>query len=337
MKAALVSIALGAAAVLPGFSAFPLNAKKAPASQDDLMVIQATLQAALPKAKAATVCIDLGEGSGSGVIVSKDGLVMTAAHVSGGVGKDVKVVMPDGTKLKAETLGLVAEKDAALIRITEKNPGGGDFPFVEINREDDTKLGDWIFSLGHSGGFDKDRGAVLRLARLVRIANYTVQTDGTLIGGDSGGPLFGLDGRLVGINSSIGVSWKNNNHAGVDGFREDWDRLVEGQTWGTLQMNPLANPETPVLGIGMEMMRSRDAGVRIQRVEPNSPAAAAGVRVGDVIRSVDGELGREGADLQQVLVKREAGDKVKLGILRGDGKVEIEVGLVKREELYKIR
>ena len=123
MSTTLQRIALGIAACIAPLSAFPLNSKKAPETQDDLMLIQEALQAALPVAKAATICIDLGNGSGSGVIVSKDGLVMTAAHVSGGVGKDVKVVLPDGTKLKAETLGLVSDTDAALIRITEEYPG----------------------------------------------------------------------------------------------------------------------------------------------------------------------------------------------------------------------
>jgi serine protease Do len=84
-------------------------------------------------------------------------------------------------------------------------------------------------------------------------------------------------------------------------------------------------------------MRRAKTGVPVQKVEPNSPAAAAGVRVGDVIRSVDGERVREGSDLQQVLVKREIGDKVMLGILRSDEELEIEVELVKREELYKTR
>ncbi|MBC7980460.1 MAG: hypothetical protein H7Y36_07850, partial [Armatimonadetes bacterium] len=74
-------------AAAPGFGqAFPLNNKKAPESQADLLAIQNALHAAIPKAKMATVCIDLGDGTGSGVIVSADGLVMTAAHVSTGVG-----------------------------------------------------------------------------------------------------------------------------------------------------------------------------------------------------------------------------------------------------------
>jgi serine protease Do len=161
-------------------------------------------------------------------------------------------------------------------------------------------------------------------------------TDCTLIGGDSGGPLFDINGKLVAVNSSIGESWKNNNHAGTDGFREDWERLLAGETWGMLQMNPLANPETPVLGIGMGESRDTN-GVFVNKVEPNSPAAAAGVKAGDVIRSVDGERVREGAELVQILVKRNVGDRVKLGIVRGETEVEIGVELVKREELFRIR
>lgn len=327
MKAALACIALGAAAVMPGFSAFPLNAKKAPSSQDDLLAIQAALQAALPKAKEATVCIDLGEGSGSGVIVSKDGLVMTAAHVSGGVGKDVKVVLPDGTKLKAETLGLVAEKDAALIRITEKNPGGGDFPFVEINKSDDTKLGDWIFSLGHSGGFDKERGAVLRLARLVRIANYTVQTDGTLIGGDSGGPLFDMDGKLIGIHSRVGQQLAVNNHVPVKVFLENWDGMMKSEFIGE---GPFA--EKPVKGSGFLGLATKDVegGLEVTKVGNDTPAEKAGLKEGDLLRTFNGQKLTTRDGMKALLAEMASDDKLTLEITR-DGKDEtIELRLGKR-------
>jgi serine protease Do len=109
-----------------------INDKKAPENRKDLDAIQSALAKALPNARAATVCIELGEGSGSGVIVSADGLILTAAHVSSGVNKKATVVLEDGTKLKAETLGLVAGTDAAMMRITEK----GTWPFVEPDRSD---------------------------------------------------------------------------------------------------------------------------------------------------------------------------------------------------------
>jgi serine protease Do len=318
MRGILAAIALVAAAVIPPVSAFPLNSKKAPETQEDLMAIQDALQAALPKAKAATVNIDLGEGSGSGVIVSKDGLVMTAAHVSGGVGKDVKVVMPDGTELKAETLGLMAETDAALIRITEVPEGGADFPFVEINAADDTKLGDWIFSLGHSGGFDKERGVVVRLGRLVRVANSTYQTDGKLIGGDSGGPLFDMEGRLIGIHSRVGQRLPENMHVPVKVFLDAWDRMLGSEFIGE---GPFA--EKPVKGSGFLGVATKDVegGLEVTKVGKGSPAEKAGLVEGDLLQAFNGEKLESRDGMKLLLAEMAAGDKVALEIKR-DGKDE---------------
>jgi len=314
------------ASLLP-VSAFPLNSKKAPESLDDLMAIQEALQAALPRAKAATVNIDLGEGSGSGVIVSKDGLVMTAAHVSGGVGKDVKVVMPDGTELKAETLGLMAETDAALIRITEKPEGGGDFPFVEVNKTDDSKLGDWIFSLGHSGGFDKDRGVVVRLGRLVRMANTTIQSDGTLIGGDSGGPLFDMDGRLIGIHSRVGPQLPVNMHVPVRVFLDGWDGMLKSEFVGE---GPFA--EKPEKGSGFLGIATKDVegGLEVTKVGKGSPAEKSGFREGDLLQTFNGQKLSTRDGMKVLLAEMAEGDKVTLEIKR-DGKDEtITLRLEKR-------
>jgi serine protease Do len=327
MRETLPIIALVFAVCASPVSAFPLNSKKAPESQDDLIAIQEALQAALPKAKAATVGIDLGDGSGSGVIISKDGLVMTAAHVSGGVGKDVKVVMPDGTKLKAETLGLVADSDAALIQITEKPEGGGDFAFVEINKAEEPKLGDWIFSLGHSGGFDKDRGVVVRLARLVRMANTTFQTDGTLIGGDSGGPLFDMEGRLIGIHSRVGPQLPVNMHVPVKVFLENWDRMLKAEFVGE---GPFA--EKPVKGSGFLGLATKDVegGLEITKVGKDTPAEKAGLKEGDLLRTFNGEKLTTRDGMKALLAEMAAGDKLALEITR-DGKDEtINLRLDKR-------
>ncbi len=134
--------------------------------------------------------------------------------------------------------------------------------------------------------------------------------------------MFDLEGKIIGIHSSIGQSLTNNNHAGIDGFREDWDRILAGETWGALSMNPFANPEMPVLGIGMAMMRGVK-GVIVESVVSGSPAAAAGVRAGDVIRSLDGSAVRDGGELLQMLAKRQAGDRVKLGVARDKDSLEV--------------
>jgi serine protease Do len=313
-----------------------LQAREPAARIADLLKLQEKVTRVASATMGTTVAL-VSEGtgtSGSGVLVSADGLILTAAHVVQGM-KEVDVYFPDGKKWLGKVLGANYSKDIGMVMMTEAGP----WPFVGIGESKPLEAGDWVVALGHSAGFDPARTPPVRFGRVMSDGpgNFFT-TDCTLIGGDSGGPLFDLDGKLIGINSSIGVSWKNNNHAGVDGFREDWERLLRGEAWGTLQMNPLANPETPVLGIGMGLRRLLGvSGVPVQKVEPNSPAAGAGVRVGDVIRSVDGEAVREGADLQQVLVKREVGDEVKLGILRGEETLEIDVELVKREDLYRLR
>lgn len=292
--------------------AFPLNEKKAPENQEDLKLIQETLLASLPKAKAATVSIDLGNGFGSGVIVSKDGLVMSAAHVTGGVGKKVTIIMPDGTKRKAKTLGLMADTDAALAQITEP----GEYPFVELNRTGEIELGDWVFSLGHSGGFNKDRGAVARLARLVRVANTTYQTDGTLIGGDSGGPLFDIQGRLIGIHSRVGPQLPVNMHVPVQVFLDNWDAMMKSEFMGD---GPFA--QKPVKGNGMLGVATKpvDKGLEITKVGRKTGAEKAELKVGDVIRKMDGKEVKTREELQAVIKDKSIGEELELEILR-DGK-----------------
>jgi serine protease Do len=297
-------------------AAFPLNAKKAPQTRQDLISIQIALQKALPAASAATVCIDLGVGTGSGVIVSADGLIMTAAHVSTGVGKKVTITLNDGTKLKGETLGLVADTDAALAKITEPQKSGEPFPFVEINRETKPKLGDWIFSLGHSGGFDPKRGVVARLGRLVRIAHTTIQTDGTLIGGDSGGPLFDMDGRLIGIHSRVGPTLPVNMHVPLHVFTENWDKMLESEFIGE---GPFA--EKPEKGKGFLGIATTPTagGLRITKVGKDSPAESADLKEGDLLRKLNEEALDTREKLQSILAQLTAGDKLSMEITR-DGK-----------------
>ncbi len=311
-----------------------LHAREPLKSIEDLAILEKQVHSVAEKALPATVAlVSNGTGSsGSGVIVSKDGLILTASHVIQGL-KKVDVYFPDGKKWVGKVLGSNYSKDIGMVQLVDAGP----WPFVELGESKPLEAGDWLVALGHSAGFDPARTPPVRFGRVMSDGpgNYFT-SDCTLIGGDSGGPLFDLDGKLVGINSSIGWSWKNNNHAGVDGFREDWERLRAGETWGALQMNPLANPETPVLGIVMGI-RDEGRGVRVQKVEPNSPAAAAGLRVGDMIVAVDKEPVLGGSELQQVLIKKEVGDLVSLGLVRGTEKLKIDVELVKREELFKTR
>jgi serine protease Do len=288
-----------------------VNDKRAPENRKDVEAIQSALVAALPQARAATVCIELKEGSGSGVIVSPEGLVLTAAHVSTGVNKKVTVVMEDGTRHPARTLGLVADADAAMIQITDE----GRFPFVEIDRTDSARLGDWVFSLGHSGGFDQSRGSVVRLGRLVRIANQTFQSDCILIGGDSGGPLFDLTGKLAGIHSRVGQQLQVNMHVPMRVFLDNWQGMADSQFIGEGPYAQQAEKGKGFLGLAAET--HPEGGLRVSKVGKNTPAKSAGVKVGDILHSLN-DTPLESRDQMRELLKELApGDEVSFEIERG--------------------
>lgn len=292
-----------------------VNDKKAPESRHDLEVIQKHLSEALPSSRRATVCIDLGEGSGSGVVISPDGLILTAAHVTGGVGKEFTVIFEDGKKVKAESLGLVSDSDCAMARITEP----GTWPHVEVDRADGSRLGDWVYSLGHSGGFDKERGVNVRLGRLVQVKDDTVQSDCSLIGGDSGGPLFDLAGKLIGIHSRVGQRTQENMHVPIREFIEHWDGMLKSEFIGD---GPFAKrPEKGKGFLGIGTAPRSEGGLKVEKVGRESPAEKAGLKPGDVLLRMDGVELDTKERFQDLLKEKAPDDRVALELLR-DGKTE---------------
>ena len=312
----------------------PVSGREPSRTLDDLTRLEAKVEAVVPKVLPATVALlsTRTNSSGSGVIVAEDGLILTAAHVVEGAA-ELLVVFPNGKQVQGKVLGANFSKDVAMVKITE----AGKWPFAPMGKSKSLAAGDWVIALGHSAGFDAGRTPPVRFGRVMTTGPLNfLTTDCTLIGGDSGGPLFDLDGRVVAIHSSIGTPLTTNNHAGIDGFREDWDRLLAGETWGELSMNPFANPEMPVLGIIMGKTRG-DQGVLVMRMIPGSPAAAGGARTGDVIRSIDGNEVRNDRDMLLTLARHKAGDQVKLGIMRETETLEIKVKLKRRSDLFENR
>lgn len=292
-----------------------INDKKAPENRHDLEVIQSKLTKVLADAREATVCIELGEGSGSGVVVSKEGLILTAAHVSGGVGKEFNVVFEDGRKVRAESLGLNSESDAAMARIIDE----GDYPFVTIDRSDSARLGDWVFALGHSGGFDKDRGSVVRIGRLVRTSESTIQTDCNLIGGDSGGPLFDLEGKLIGIHSRVGNRLPENMHVPVREFLKNWDAMSRNDFIGD---GPFAKkPEKGKAFLGLLAEAHSGEGLEVRKVGRESPAEQAGIKVGDILLKMDGIPLADRDEFKSLMKEKAPDDRVAFEMLR-NGKTE---------------
>lgn len=307
------------------FAAEPVN------SLQDLKELERKVEVVVEKALPATVSLvsESTGASGSGVVVSRGGLILTAAHVVQGA-EEMLVLFPDGKQARGKVLGANFTRDSAMVQIKE----GGEWPHVARGESERLVVGDWVVALGHSAGFDPARTPPARFGRVVAKGPGTfLTTDCTLIGGDSGGPLFDLDGRLVGIHSSIGGSLNNNNHAGIDGFKSDWARLQAGEVWGRLTLNPFANPDTPVLGFVMGAGAGR-GGVPVEEVVPGSPAAKAGLRAGDVVTALDGQAVGNGQELLVALARRKAGEVVELTVNRGGRQVRSKATLVRRGEFY---
>jgi len=299
------------------------NDKEAPQSLDDFRAIQKALQTNLERARAATVCLEMGGGSGSAVIISEDGLVLTAAHVISKVDQEITVVMEDGRKLKGVSLGLNSETDSGMLQIVDDGP----FPFVDVDLEDTTKLGDWVFALGHSGGFDKERGINVRVGRLVRQADATIQSDCMLIGGDSGGPLFNMDGELIGIHSRVGASREESMHVPLREFQAHWDELKEGKFIGSGSFAKKTIPGSGFLGLITE--KAEEGGLRVTEIWEESVAEKAGLKVGDRILEIGGEEATaEG--LSDKLAELGEGDKLKLKWMSGEETKEETIQLEKR-------
>ncbi len=301
-----------------------------PDSTEELKALQDRVKTVVDKVTPTVVAILIGPGAGSGVIVRDDGLVLTAAHVIGKPGQPLKIVLPNGKIVNGKSLGVNAKLDSGMVMITDKPPKDakwpgakdGKWPVAEIAKSGNLKKGQWVVSLGHPGGPKPERRPPVRVGRFENYtkSDQTIRTDCTLVGGDSGGPLFDLNGNVVGIHSRIGLFLENNMHVATEAFKDEWDKLVEGKTVG--------KPTDAVLGVVLDDNITDSA--TIESVVEDSPADKAGLKAGDVIVKFDKERLHAPGDLSQALLDCEPNQKVKLSILRGEKTLEIEVTLGKR-------
>ena len=294
--------------------------KKVPESKEDLLSIQAKLQATLKNAKQAVVAIQSGGGSGSGVIVSREGLVLTAGHISGRPGRSVKIVLPDGRRVDAVTMGGSEISDSGMCKIKQD----GEWPFAPMAAKGKSQVGDWCFALGHPGGFMAKRGMVTRIGRVIDKQYATLRTDCRLLGGDSGGPLFNLDGEVIGIHSRIAKYDDANFHAPIESYLEHWDVFNEGTMISRRDLQ-----KGGFLGVGT--METED-GLRIMSLVNESAAQKGGILKSDVITAIDGEPIDSQEELIIVVGSKEPGDEVLIDLRRGKKDLSISLELGKRPE-----
>lgn len=290
-----------------------------PTSVAELKAMEKHQQALAEKVMAVTVGIVVGPAHGSGVIISEDGYVLTAAHVVGKPSRPAIFILPDGRTVRGATLGAYRTLDAGLMKITQP----GKWPHAEMAKADTVEPGEWCMATGHPGGYENKRNPVVRLGRVMLKDKLAITSDCTLVGGDSGGPLFDMDGRVIGIHSRIGRFLTANMHVPVTVFREQWGRLAKGEVWGHL---PGTGPY-----VGVQGEPSTEA-AKIARVLPGAPAEKAGIRVGDVVVSYGGKKVTDFASLQALVSDSDPGDKVPVEVLRDGKKLRLELVVGKQPE-----
>jgi serine protease Do len=300
-------------------------AKEAPAGVEDLKAIQAHIRKVLQRVAPAVVGVRIGPGSGSGVVVSAEGHVLTAGHVSGKPDQEALIIFPDGRKAKGKTLGANRGIDSGMIQITEK----GKWPYVEMGDYAKVKAGNWCLALGHPRGVIPGRTPPVRLGRVLTVNKSWVRSDCTLVGGDSGGPLFDMSGKVIGIHSRIEGPITGNVHVPVDTYKDTWDRLVQGETWGSLfGLGGGRRPAPGAAYLGVQLEEGDDA-CTIVEVREDSPAEKAGLKVGDVLVSLDGKKITQLDEVSGMLGKKKVGDEVTVIVLRDKKETTLKVKLGK--------
>jgi S1-C subfamily serine protease len=313
--------------LLPGVTSSPCQAQQIDPLVEKLLERERQVQDVIQNVAPAVVAVsDRQNGWGSGVIVSADGLILTAGHVTMDA-KDgsMDIHLADGkTVVRARTLGRNMKTDSGLLKLESDTNNGKPWPHVKIGRSSGLKRGDWTVTLGHPGGLEKGRSAPVRLGRILSLGGRTIVTDGTIIVGDSGGPLFNLAGQVIGVHSMIGNDITNNRHVAIDVVRRDWARLEDGEAWGKLGEFDTGLAGSIMFGTDLSWT---DYEARVADVLPGSPASQAGIRSGDRLLKVDGQAIADQLELSLILGEREPGDRVRVEYQRGREVVTTEIQL----------
>lgn len=264
------------------------------------------------------------QGIGSGFIVSSDGYVLTNAHVVGDSKAEVTVKLSDKREFKASVIGIDRRTDVAVIKIDAKN-----LPVVAIGNPADARVGEWVAAIGSPFGFEHSvtAGIISAKARRLPDENYVpfIQTDVAINPGNSGGPLFDLNGRVIGINSQIysrsggfmGISFA----IPIDVAMKVRDQLVQHGRVQRGRLGVYIQNMSPELAPSFGLDAPR--GALVAQVEPDSSAARAGVKPGDIVLRVDGKEVDESSELPRLIGDRPPGSKIKLEIWREGKRREV--------------
>lgn len=285
-------------------------------------------------------------GLGSGFIISPDGYIVTNDHVAGTATK-VVVTMTDGKQFDAKVIGSDPITDVALLKIDGKN-----LPYLELGSSDDVIVGEWVIALGNPFGlFDINSKPTVTVGVVSntgvnlapqenRVYRGMIQTDAAISSGNSGGPLVNSLGQVIAMNTIIYSTSQSSQGSGSIGigFAVPVNRVkaivadlrtgngINRDFWTGMGVRQLDANIARYLKIDIT------EGVVVAELAPNSPAARAGLEIGDVIVAIKGERVRSEEDAIALIADSRVGENVKLSVVRDTKRIEKTMTLTRRGE-----
>ena len=280
---------------------------------------------------------------GSGFLVSEDGYLVTNNHVispdARATLEEVTVTLADGTEYEAEVVGTDLDSDLAVLKISRGEP----FPFVRFGDSAEARVGDWVIAIGNPFGFGGTvtSGIISSVLRNVGSGAYSrfIQTDAAINRGNSGGPLFDMQGNVIGINNQILSASGGSNGIGLAIPAEVAEPIVEQLIAGEeiergylgVQVEPVNDDIAEALGI------AENRGELVQMVQPGEPAEEAGLREGDVVLSVNGEEISPDQTLSYIVANIAPGTTVPLTYIRDGERRRADVTVGRRPSQEEMR
>lgn len=282
---------------------------------------------------------------GSGFIVSADGYVVTNNHVITAEGKgqveSITVTMPDGTEYPARLIGKDAASDLAVLKIDAKKP----LPFVKFGDSRNARVGDWVIAIGNPFGLGGTVtsgivSAVYRNTGAGGAYDRYLQTDAAINRGNSGGPMFDMNGQVIGINNaifsptggSVGIGFAIPAETAAPLVQ----KLIKGETidrgYLGVRIQPINEDLADSLGI------EHNKGEFIQAVEPDGAAAKSGMQAGDVVVKVDGKEVTRDQNLSYIVANIAPGSRIPIEVIRNGRRMTLNATVAKRpteEELQQ--
>ena len=260
--------------------------------------------------------------TGSGVIISKDGYIVTNNHVVAGA-DELTVTLNDNREFSARIIGTDETSDLALIKVD-----GKDLPTLPVGDSDKLKVGEWVIAVGNPFGLNNTvtAGIVSAKARSLGANGVEsfIQTDAAINQGNSGGALVNTSGELVGINAMLSSPTGSNIGYGFAIPTTIMNKVVDDlKKYGTVQRAVLGIQGGDVLNYINEQKDKgnndidlgTNEGVYVSKVEENGAAANAGIEQGDIITAIDGKKVTKMAELMEILANKRPGDKVNIAYL----------------------